>query len=105
MTTMNGRNREVRNAKKKVRMAALHARQKLDPPTVQAAHLAAKEESARKYHKRNHECLALKALMVHNNARSQHETINVKATLLAMRQHNCLDCALWDVQPTESDQE
>jgi polysaccharide pyruvyl transferase WcaK-like protein len=42
-------NREARNAKKRDRMAALRAKQKSDPPTVQAARLAAKEASARKY--------------------------------------------------------
>jgi hypothetical protein len=43
--------------------------------------------------------------MARDNARSQRETINVEATLLAMRQRNHLDRALWDVEPTESDQE
>ncbi|KAJ7821557.1 hypothetical protein B0H14DRAFT_3471464 [Mycena olivaceomarginata] len=101
----NERNRGVRNAKKRERMAALRARQKLDPPTVQAARLAAKEESARKYRERNRESLALKAAMARDNVRSQCETKNAEATLLAMCQRNRLDCALWDVEPTESDQE
>jgi hypothetical protein len=46
------RNREAHNAKKRERMAALRAKQKLDLPIVQAARLAAKEESARKYRER-----------------------------------------------------
>ncbi|KAJ7669562.1 hypothetical protein DFH06DRAFT_1125907 [Mycena polygramma] len=42
-------NRLVRNEKKRVRMAALRAEQKLEPPTMQAARLAAKQEAASTY--------------------------------------------------------
>jgi hypothetical protein len=43
------RNRAVRNEKTREHMTMLWARQRLEPPTLQAARLAARQESARKY--------------------------------------------------------
>ncbi|KAJ7794868.1 hypothetical protein B0H14DRAFT_3496592 [Mycena olivaceomarginata] len=85
-------------------MAALHAKQKLDPPTVQAARLAAKEESARKYREKNRDILALKAASARSNASWARQCTREDATRLAMRQRNRLDRALWDIEPNESDQ-
>jgi hypothetical protein len=102
-------------------MAALRAKQKLDPPTFQAAHLAAKEESARKYREkcviyfsgwtranflnsRNRDILALKAASARSNASWARQCTREDATRLAMRQRNRLDRALWDLEPNESDQ-
>ncbi|KAJ7818421.1 hypothetical protein B0H14DRAFT_3473808 [Mycena olivaceomarginata] len=99
------RNREARNAKKRERMAALRAQQKFDPPIVRAARLAAKGESARKYREKNRNTLALKAAVARSNVRWDRQLVKDAAILLCMRQRNCLDRALWDLEPTESEQE
>ncbi|KAJ7798673.1 hypothetical protein B0H14DRAFT_3492367 [Mycena olivaceomarginata] len=99
------RNRETRNAKKRERMAALCAKQKLDPPTVQAARLAAKEESARKYREKNRNILALKAAVARSNVSWERQCALEDARWLAMRQGNRLDHALLDIEPDASDQE
>ncbi|KAJ6477686.1 hypothetical protein C8R45DRAFT_1101111 [Mycena sanguinolenta] len=85
-------------------MAALRAQQKLDPPIIQAARLAAKEESARKYREKNREYLALKARIARKDAKKARQEAQDAATLLAMRQRNRLDRALWDIEPNEWDQ-
>ncbi|KAJ7230901.1 hypothetical protein B0H12DRAFT_1231865 [Mycena haematopus] len=100
----NDRNREARNAKKRERMAQLRAQQKLDSPIIQAARLAAKEESARRYREKNRETLACKAFIARAEAKKAREEARDAATLLAMRQRNRLDRALWDLEPNEWEQ-
>jgi heterodisulfide reductase subunit C len=103
-------------------MAALRAKQKLDLPTVQAARLAAKEESARKYCEkcvicssgwtctnffnfRNRNILTLKAAVARSNASWERQCAWEDARWLAMCQRNRLDHALWDIEPDALDQE
>ncbi|KAJ7885143.1 hypothetical protein B0H14DRAFT_3432083 [Mycena olivaceomarginata] len=50
-------------------MAALRAKQKSDPPTVQAARLAAKEGFRQKVSGKNRNILALKAIIARDRAR------------------------------------
>ncbi|KAK7048777.1 hypothetical protein R3P38DRAFT_3175022 [Favolaschia claudopus] len=65
--------REIRNAKKRERMAALREKQKNDPLLVQAARQVAKADSARRYREKNRELLAIKAWAARTQARHQAE--------------------------------
>ncbi|KAJ7191678.1 hypothetical protein B0H12DRAFT_1246256 [Mycena haematopus] len=96
--------RELRNAKKRECMADLRAKQKLDPPIIQAARLAAKEDSARRYRKKNRKLLASKAVIARAESRKACQEARDAATLLAMRQRNALDRALWDLESDEWEQ-
>ncbi|KAF8210747.1 hypothetical protein K438DRAFT_2011303 [Mycena galopus ATCC 62051] len=90
-------------------MAALRARQQLNPPIVKAARLAAKDDSARKYREGNRAMLATKAFIARTvvceqlSCECQH--LEQQAVELAMRQRRDLDIALEGLEPTESDQE
>ncbi|KAF8214394.1 hypothetical protein K438DRAFT_1956469 [Mycena galopus ATCC 62051] len=90
-------------------MAALRAKQQLNPPIVKAARLAAKEASARKYRERNRAMLATKAFVACTVAREQvsceRHHLEQQAVELAMRQRRDLDVVLEGLEPTESDQE
>ncbi|KAF8139536.1 hypothetical protein K438DRAFT_2030523 [Mycena galopus ATCC 62051] len=97
----NERNREARNQKKRQRMAALRASQNQDLPTVQAARLAAKEESARKYCENNRELLAIKASAARKRAKVHREMSKEDAMLLAMRERDRLAYAVRHIEPTE----
>ncbi|KAF7377214.1 hypothetical protein MSAN_00141100 [Mycena sanguinolenta] len=102
--TYEARHREARNAKKRERMAALRAKQKMDSPIVQAARLAAKEESARKYRENHRLDIAIRARLARYEAKKARQNAQAADTLLSMRQRNCLDRALWDIEPNEWDQ-
>jgi hypothetical protein len=54
---------------------------------------------------RNRNIIALKASIAHDRARKACCLAEDATILLAMRQRNRLDRALWDVEPNESDQE
>ncbi|KAF8191959.1 hypothetical protein K438DRAFT_1762532 [Mycena galopus ATCC 62051] len=103
-------NRDARNAKKRQAIAALRAKQKLESPIVQAARVAAKEESTRKYREKNREMLARKALAARATARQAREIADQVARQdsisLAKTQRTALNYALWDPDgDLESDQE
>ncbi|KAJ7336149.1 hypothetical protein DFH08DRAFT_813393 [Mycena albidolilacea] len=100
----NARNRATRNEKTRERMTMLRARQRLEPPTLQAARLAARQESARKYRENHRELLAAKAAASRAAAKSSRQATSAE-TSLRMQQRNRLDRALWDIEPTESEQE
>ncbi|KAJ7812572.1 hypothetical protein B0H14DRAFT_2605683 [Mycena olivaceomarginata] len=100
----NAWNRETHNEKTRERMTMLRARQRLEPPTLQAARLAARQESARKYRENHRELLAAKAAASRAAAKSSRQATSAELSL-RMQQRNRLDRALWDIEPTESEQE
>ncbi|KAJ7794515.1 hypothetical protein B0H14DRAFT_3496881 [Mycena olivaceomarginata] len=101
----NARNRAVRNEKTRERMTMLRARQRLEPPTLQAARLAARQESARKYRENHRELLAAKAAASRAAARRSRQEAASKEITLRMQQRNRLERALWDIEPTEFEQQ
>ncbi|KAJ7807700.1 hypothetical protein B0H14DRAFT_2609489 [Mycena olivaceomarginata] len=101
----NARNRAVRNEKTRERMTMLRGRQRLEPPTLQVARLAARQESARKYRENHRELLAAKAAASRAAARRSHQEAASNEITLRMQQRNRLDRALWDIEPTEFEQQ
>jgi hypothetical protein len=115
------RNRETCNEKARERMTMLRARQRLEPPTLQAARFAARQESARKYREKWVRILHVGCQLTWHSIHSHWELLAAKAAAscaaaksscqatsteisLRMQQHNRLDRALWDID-TESEQE
>ncbi|KAF8197291.1 hypothetical protein K438DRAFT_1933798 [Mycena galopus ATCC 62051] len=103
--TYNEWNREARNQKKRERMAALRASQKHDSPTVQAARLAAKEESPRNYCENNRELLAIKAVAARKRAKRWHEIAQEDDMLVAMWQRNRLAHAIHHIESEHDEEE
>ncbi|KAF8156448.1 hypothetical protein K438DRAFT_1986711 [Mycena galopus ATCC 62051] len=90
------------------RMAALRAKQQLDSPIVKAGRLAAKEESARKYRKKNRSILAIKSFAARAVAREKNlcdrHHFDQEVFRLTLQQRRDLDLALEALEP-KSEQE
>ncbi|KAJ6448974.1 hypothetical protein C8R47DRAFT_1230834 [Mycena vitilis] len=100
----NHRNRLVRNEKKRARMAALRAEQKQEPPTMQAARLAAKQEAASTYRARNREVLAHKASLARAAAKARDVAAKTQIARRLQQETERLELLLQDLEPESGEE-